>query len=124
MGILSTSENGIGITTVAAATLRPLFRSFLGLSLPDSSSIEMSRTWSPRLTRPGYVRSRERGPDLFDEEYISGTTVAGAQDHSPRGQENTLAGNVNLYEAGIIFTSRQGESPTTELENTSCENSG
>ena len=42
MGTLSTIELGIGITVVAAATLRPLLRQFLGQSRLDSLSVDIS----------------------------------------------------------------------------------
>jgi hypothetical protein len=42
VGILSTSEIGIGVTTSALATLRPLFRRFLGHTRLGSTPVELS----------------------------------------------------------------------------------
>lgn len=58
VGTLSTIELGIGIITVAATTLRPLFRTCLARSQLDSLSVDMSRTWVPRPRPAGYIRSQ------------------------------------------------------------------
>ncbi|RDL36920.1 Uncharacterized protein BP5553_06272 [Venustampulla echinocandica] len=91
VGILTTSEMGVGIVTSAAATLRPLFRRFLERSQPGSSSVELSRPWQSGRMRAGYVRNRDGDPSLTDEEYIGVTTVARIESHSIEGKEDTLS---------------------------------
>jgi hypothetical protein len=89
VGILSTSEIGIGITTSAAATLRPLFHRFLGRSQTNSGPIELSRPWSRCPARAGYVRNREGGPSLQDPEHIGVTTVTTVESRSIVGLGNS-----------------------------------
>ena len=74
VGILSTSEIGIGITTCAAATLRPLFRRFLGRSQIGSSPADITPPWPSNPTRAGYSRNREGGDSSADEENIAMAT--------------------------------------------------
>jgi hypothetical protein len=74
VGILSTSEIGIGITTCAAATLRPLFRRFLGRSQIGSSPADITPPWPSNPTRAGYSRNREGGDSSADEEHIAMAT--------------------------------------------------
>ena len=92
VGILSTSEIGIGIMTSAAATLRPLFVRFLGRSQVGSQSIELSRPWPRCTARAGYFRSREDHPGSTDIEQIGVTTVTTVETHSIKGQGNTTPG--------------------------------
>lgn len=93
VGILSTSEIGIGITTSAAATLRPLFRSYFMRSQLGPSSIDFSsRPWPSYPLRSGYVRNREGGLSIAEEDHINVTTVTRIQKHSTESQENCLPG--------------------------------
>lgn len=82
VGILSTSEIGIGMTTSAAATLRPLFKRFLGRSQVGTSSIELSRPWPRCPTRAGYVRNYEGTPSPTGIKQIGVTTVTTVENHS------------------------------------------
>jgi hypothetical protein len=70
VGILSTSEIGIGITTSAAATLRPLCRRFLGRTQLGSTPVELSPQWPSNPTRAGYSRNRAGGHSQAGEEHI------------------------------------------------------
>ena len=121
VGILSTSEMGIGITASAAATLRPLFRRFLGRSEPCSLSIELSRPWPSRPMRAGYVRSQEGVASLADEEQIRVTTVVRIQGHSTEGQRDTFpdvgTGKVAEVSSGTVA----GKWHTSKLEDASSE---
>ena len=90
VGVLSTIEIGIGITTVAAVTIRPLFRHFLGPSQLDSSSIDISLTLTSHSARGGHVRNHESGPGLTEEEHIDVTTSASIQVYITEGRENKI----------------------------------
>ena len=83
VGILSTSEIGIGITTCAAATLRPLFRRFLGRTQLGSTPEDITPQRPSNPTRAGYSRDREGGDSSADEEHI-----AMATDIRTQGLEN------------------------------------
>jgi hypothetical protein len=87
VGILSTSEIGIGITTCAAATLRPLFRRFLGRTQLDSTPVELSDQCRSNPPRAGYSRNRGGGQSA-DEEYISMATETRTQRDSTERLEN------------------------------------
>ena len=88
VGILSTSEIGIGITASAAATLRPLCRRFLGHTQLGSVPVELSHQWPSNHTREGYSRNREGGHSSANEEHIGVTTEIKTQRHSTHELEN------------------------------------
>jgi hypothetical protein len=108
VGILSTSEIGIGITTCAAATLRPLFRSFLGRTQTGSTPADLSRQWPSNPTRAGYSRNREGSHSCADEEHIGMAMEMKTQRHGTQGLENTNhdVGNAGESEGGSIEDNR------------------
>jgi len=108
VGILSTCEVGIGIVASAAATLRPLFRRFLGRS-QISSSIELPSRWPSCPRRAGYARNREDGPSRMDEEDIG---VLRVQSHSTEGGDANMKG---------AEKSSEGRWRTSTLEDASSE---
>lgn len=121
VGILSTSEIGIGITTCAAATLRPLFHRFLGRSQTGSSGIELSRPWSRCPARAGYVRNRDGGPSLRDPEHIGITTETIVESHSVGSLGNSLSCVGIATPADLSRTDVAKKWHTSKLEDASSE---
>jgi hypothetical protein len=105
VGILSTCENGIGLTTSAAATLRPLFRRFLGGSQLGSTPAEVSNQWPSNPARAGYSRNREGGHSPTDEEHIGMATEMRTHRYITRGLGNARS------DVGTV-----GESEDTSIE--------
>lgn len=108
VGILSTSEIGIGITASAAATLRPLFRRFLGRTPISSAPVDLSHQWPSNPTRAGYSRNREGSHSGADEEHIGMATEIRTQRHSAQGLENAKrdVGNAGESEGASIEDNR------------------
>ena len=121
MGILSTSEIGIGITTCAAATLRPLFHRFLGRSQLGSSSIELSRPWPRCTVRAGYIRSQDASHSAGDLEHIGVTTVTTVESHSILGLGNGLSGVGIRAPVGLSKANVSKAWHTSKLEDASSE---
>jgi hypothetical protein len=121
VGILSTCEIGIGITASAGATLRPLFRRFLGRSEAGSSGMELSHPWPRCSARAGYVREREGITGFADIEHIAVTTVTTVESRHGHGHENNMSGAGIVPPVEYVRTHVSKTWHTSKLEDASSE---
>jgi hypothetical protein len=120
VAIWSTVEIGIGLTTSAAATLRPIFKAVLGSS--TNASGKGSNMWAPSRDRPsGYIRSQGKGDGFMLRSDIgkgnTTTTIRGAGDEESLGRAGASRGHDSIeklrgdsesddWNAGIVKTTR------------------